>query len=149
MRRFLTFMLFTLLVMGISAQDRTITGIVMDGDLDNSPLPGATVSQSGADSKVSQGTVTDYDGKFTLKVSADTKQISVRYIGYDTKTIHLVAGKDHYEVTLLPDSKQISEVVVTGYQKLDRRKLTAAVTTVKISDENIGAVNNLDQALAG
>lgn len=149
MRRFLTFMLFTLLVMGISAQDRTITGIVMDGDLDNSPLPGATVSQSGADGKVSQGTVTDYDGKFTLKVSADTKQISVRYIGYDTKTIHLVAGKDHYEVTLLPDSKQISEVVVTGYQKLDRRKLTAAVTTVKISDENIGAVNNLDQALAG
>ena len=142
-------MLFTLLVMGISAQDRTITGIVMDGDLDNSPLPGATVSQSGADGKVSQGTVTDYDGKFTLKVSADTKQISVRYIGYDTKTIHLVAGKDHYEVTLLPDSKQISEVVVTGYQKLDRRKLTAAVTTVKISDENIGAVNNLDQALAG
>lgn len=149
MRRFLTFMLFTLLVMGISAQDRTITGIVMDGDLDNSPLPGATVSQSGADGKVSQGTVTDYDGKFTLKLSADTKQISVRYIGYDTKTIHLVAGKDHYEVTLLPDSKQISEVVVTGYQKLDRRKLTAAVTTVKISDENIGAVNNLDQALAG
>lgn len=58
MRRFLTFMLFTLLVMGISAQDRTITGIVMDGDLDNSPLPGATVSQSGADGKVSQGTVT-------------------------------------------------------------------------------------------
>ena len=39
--------------------------------------------------------------------------------------------------------------MMTGYQELDRRKLTSAVTTLKISDEKIGAVNNIDQALAG
>ena len=70
-------------------------------------------------------------------------------MGYTTATIHLQAGKDNYTVYMENDSKQLNELVVTGYQAIDRRKLTSAVTTIKMSDEIIGGVNNIDQALAG
>jgi TonB-dependent Receptor Plug Domain. len=70
-------------------------------------------------------------------------------MGYTTTTIHLQTGKDNYTVYMENDSKQLNELVVTGYQAIDRRKLTSAVTTIKMSDEIIGGVNNIDQALAG
>ena len=134
----------------LSAQERTITGIVLDGSMGNDPLPGATVSiMEGHNNKVTQGTVTDYDGKFKLKIDAKVKAISVHFMGFETQKVNIVAGKNDYKVILRSDEKLIGEVIVTGYQELDRRKLTAAVTTLNISDEKIGAVNNIDQALAG
>ena len=147
--------LFMLLLMAcamniLSAQERTITGIVLDGSMGNDPLPGATVSiMEGHNNKVTQGTVTDYDGKFKLKIGAKVKAISVHFMGFETQKVNIVAGKNDYKVILRSDEKLIGEVIVTGYQELDRRKLTAAVTTLNISDEKIGAVNNIDQALAG
>ena len=61
----------------LSAQERTITGTVVDGSMGDDPLPGATVSITrGQDKKVTHGTVTDYDGKFTLKVDAKDKTFS-------------------------------------------------------------------------
>ena len=134
----------------LSAQERTITGVVVDGSMGDDPLPGATVSiMRGQDKKVTHGTVTDYDGRFTLKVDAQDKTFSVRFLGFATQEVKIVAGKSDYRVVLQTDDNQLNEVVVTGYQELDRRKLTSAVTTLKISDEKIGAVNNIDQALAG
>ena len=52
-------------------------------------------------------------------------------------------------MTLYSSSKSLNEFIVTGYQQIDRRKLTSAVTEVKISDETVGAIKNIDQALAG
>lgn len=149
MRTFmLLLMVFTMNL--LSAQERTITGIVVDGTMGDDPLPGATVSiLGGQNNKVTHGTVTDFEGKFTLKVDAKDKSFSVRFMGFETQNVNIIAGKNDYKVVLQSDAKQINEVVVTGYQELDRRKLTSAVTTLKISDEKIGAVNNIDQALAG
>lgn len=150
--RMRTFMLLIMVfAMNIlSAQERTITGIVVDGSMGDDPLPGATISVvRGPNKKVSHGTVTDYEGKFTIKVDAQDKSFSVRFMGFETKDVNIEPGKNDYKVVLESDAKQIGEVVVTGYQELDRRKLTSAVTTLKISDEKIGAVNNIDQALAG
>ena len=149
MRTFmLLLMVFTMNM--LSAQERTITGIVVDGTMGDDPLPGATISVlSGPNKKVSHGTVTDYDGKFTLKVDAKDNLFSVRFMGFETQDVKIVAGKNDYRVVLNTDDKLIGEVVVTGYQELDRHKLTSAVTTLKINEEKIGAVNNIDQALAG
>ena len=134
----------------LSAQERTITGIVVDGTMGDDPLHGATISVlSGPNKKVSHGTVTDYECKFTLKIDAKDKLFSVRFMGFETQDVKIVAGKNDYKVVLNTDDKLIGEVVVTGYQELDRRKLTSAVTTLKINEEKIGAVNNIDQALAG
>lgn len=129
------------------AQQRVITGTVLDGDLKDEPLIGATIAKGNG--QLSEGTVTDYEGHFTLSLDAGVKSITVRYMGYTTKTVPLQAGVNNYTITLQPSAESLHEVVVTGYQQIDRRKLTAAVTTLNISDETVGAVKNIDQALAG
>ena len=150
MRTFLL-LLMVLVTSVLSAQERTIKGIVVDGTMGDDPLPGATVSVMGekGNDRITHGTVTDYDGKFSLKVGADDKAFSVRFMGFETQNVNIIAGKDDYKIVLQSDAKQINEVVVTGYQEIDRRKLTSAISTIKMGDGKIGAVNNIDQALAG
>ena len=147
MKRLLTYLLLLICCQQLAAQERTITGKILDGSLPDEPLIGATIAIG--DDKLQNGTVTDYNGEFTLKVPQDTKVLTVRYLGYENGKITLVDGTDHYVVTLKSASHSISEVVVTGYQKIDRRKLTASVSQLNISDESVGAIKNIDQALGG
>ncbi len=147
MKRLLTYLLLLICCQQLAAQERTITGKILDGSLPDEPLIGATIAIGNG--KLQNGTVTDYNGEFTLKVPQDTKVLTVRYLGYENGKITLVDGTDHYVVTLKSASHSISEVVVTGYQKIDRRKLTASVSQLNISDESVGAIKNIDQALGG
>ena len=147
MKRLHTLLILLLTATMLMAQERTITGTVIDGDLKGEPLIGATVAVG--EGKVTKGTVTDMNGRFSLTVLASVKTLTVSYMGYEPKVIHLKANQTKYDVTLYPSSKGLGEVIVTGYQQIDRRKLTAAVSEVKISDETVGAVKNIDQALAG
>ena len=135
-------------ILSMAAQTRTVTGSVFD-KADNQPVIGATIAVMSAQGTVAHGTTTDLDGKFKLEVPSGTQNLTCRFMGYTTNTIHLQTGKDNYTVYMENDSKQLNELVVTGYQAIDRRKLTSAVTTIKMSDEIIGGVNNIDQALAG
>ena len=135
-------------ILSMAAQTRTVTGSVFD-KADNQPVIGATIAVISARGTVAHGTTTDLDGKFKLEVPSGTQNLTCRFMGYTTTTIHLQTGKDNYTVYMENDSKQLNELVVTGYQAIDRRKLTSAVTTIKMSDEIIGGVNNIDQALAG
>lgn len=135
-------------ILSMAAQTRTVTGSVFD-KADNQPVIGATIAVMSAQGTVAHGTTTDLDGKFKLEVPSGTQNLTCRFMGYTTTTIHLQTGKDNYTVYMENDSKQLNELVVTGYQAIDRRKLTSAVTTIKMSDEIIGGVNNIDQALAG
>lgn len=135
-------------ILSMAAQTRTVTGSVFD-KADNQPVIGATIAVMSAQGTVAHGTTTDLDGKFKLEVPSGTQNLTCRFMGYTTTTIHLQTGKNNYTVYMENDSKQLNELVVTGYQAIDRRKLTSAVTTIKMSDEIIGGVNNIDQALAG
>ena len=135
-------------ILSMAAQTRTVTGSVFD-KADNQPVIGATIAVMSAQGTVAHGTTTDLDGKFKLEVPSGTQNLTCRFMGYTTTTIHLQTGKDNYTVYMENDSKQLNELIVTGYQAIDRRKLTSAVTTIKMSDEIIGGVNNIDQALAG
>jgi len=140
----MTILMWTLATL---AQERLISGTVMDGEFKGEPLVGATISVSNSDE--TKGTVTDAEGKFTLSVPAGTETLTASYMGYESQEIALQQGIDKYTITLHFADKTLAEFVVTGYQQIDRRKLTAAVTTVNISDETVGAVKNIDQALAG
>lgn len=130
------------------AQQRTISGVVVEDDPGNSPLPGATVTMMKQGQKL-HTSVSDIDGKFSATVADGVDAIEVSYLGFENRTVRVQANKDTYEIVLTADAKTVSEVVVTGYQKIDRRKLTSAITTLKISDETVGAVTNIDQALSG
>ena len=147
MRRLQLIVVGLLCCLVMMAQERIVTGTVMDGEMEGEPLIGATVSIG--DGKVGQGTITDYNGHFSLKVPAGTKKLTVSYVGYESKVITLTASTNDDSIQLPADSKSLNEVVVTGYQKIDRRKLTASVSQLNISDEAVGAVKNIDQALAG
>ena len=148
-RQFYIF-IFLLLPFSLLAQERTITGRVLDGDFDNAPLAGATVKVEYKDKNNQvQGTATDLDGKFSLEVSGDATEFSVSFIGYETQLVAIEQGRSEYEIVLRSNSSKIDEVVVTGYQNIERRRLTASVATVNIADGKIGAITNIDQALAG
>ncbi|MDY5857675.1 MAG: SusC/RagA family TonB-linked outer membrane protein [Porphyromonas sp.] len=133
--------------------DRLIKGIVRDAD-DGSPIVGATVyvhptelKRSGASAK-SLGTTTDINGAYNLTIPEGVRVIRVSYVGMREQEIAIKAGVSSYEVQLQSDNK-LNEVVVTGYQTTERRRLTAAITKVELSDAVLGGVKSVDQALAG
>ncbi len=135
-------------ILSMAAQTRSVTGTVLDKS-DDQPVVGATIAVMSEQGTVAHGTTTGLDGRFKLEVPSETRNLTCRFMGYTTTTIHLQSGKDDYTVYMENDSKQLNELVVTGYQEIDRRKLTSSVTTIRMSDEIIGGVNNIDQALAG
>ena len=143
MKRILTYiLLWSIFVISTNAQQ--ISGTVLDGAFDNEPMPEANISIQGK-----LVTRTDVDGKFQLNLPQGSNTFTVSYIGYVSQKISVKPGKTKYEIILNADTKKMEEVVVTGYQKIDRRKMTGSFTTVKISDETVGAIHNIDQALAG
>ena len=142
-------LLIQFFVLTLSAQNRVVTGVVTDADATDEPLMAATVAVLDGNGNTLDGTTTNLDGQFTLNVPPHATQLKVSYISYETQTVTLREGVNHYTVALRSDAKKVGEVVVTGYQKIDRRKLTAATTTISIAEENVGAVKNIDQALAG
>ncbi len=139
-------MLFT--ASAVCAQQRTVSGVVVEDTAEDSPLPGATVTFTRAGERI-HTVVCDVDGKFSTTVSGSADAMTVSYLGYEQRTVKLSAEKDYYKVVLVQEAETVGEVVVTGYQKIDRRKLTASISTLKISDETVGAVTNIDQALSG
>lgn len=143
-------LLFTILLTAVSltatAQQRILHGTVTDASDATEPLVGATVSVTG---QKGRGTITDVNGHFSLPMSDGDNSITVSYIGYLPGTFAISEGKDSVNIRLKAEATEMGEVVVTGYQQIEKRKLTAAISTVKISDETVGAVTNIDQALAG
>ena len=136
------------------AADRQVQGVVISSE-DNMPLIGASVYIKAEDlskdgnSPTMTGVITDINGKFNISVPEGVTRLFCSYVGYDVQEIKLVPGKNQYEITLSPSAQMLDAVVVTGYQTVERRKLTAAVGKLNISDETIGAVKSIDQALAG
>lgn len=136
------------------AADRHVQGVVISSE-DNLPLIGASVYVTAEDLKkagnaeATLGVITDIDGKFSLTLPSGVTRFFCSYVGYETQEVKLVAGKQQYEITLHPSAHMLDAVVVTGYQTVERRKLTAAVSRIDVTDETIGAVKSIDQALAG
>lgn len=149
MKRIQFFLLLMFVTISITAQTRIIKGVVIDSNSPYEPLISAEVRANIPGSDIFVATVTDLEGKFTLNVTAAAQSLTVRHLGYSDQTIELQNGVNEYRISMYSNSQEIEQVVITGYQEIDRRKLTSAVTTINISDEKTGAVKNIDQALAG
>lgn len=136
------------------AASRQVQGVVISSE-DNMPLIGASVYIKAEDlskdgnSPTITGVITDIDGKFNISVPEGVTRLFCSYVGHEVQELKLVPGKNQYEITLFPSAQMLDAVVVTGYQTVERRKLTAAVGKLNIADETIGAVKSIDQALAG
>lgn len=108
MKRIISYLLFSLcciIAFGANAAERKITGVVIAGDY-KEPLIGASVFVSSeilkkaGSSQATLGVITDMDGKFTINVPDGVTTLQCSYVGYESQTIHLVAGKSSYEIVL-------------------------------------------------
>ena len=110
-------------------------------DATGEPVIGATVMEKGT----SNGTVTDFDGNFKLKVAAG-KTLTFSYIGYQTQEL---PAADGMKVTMQDDALALNEVVVTGYTTQRKADLTGAVSVVSVGELAKQNENNPIKAMQG
>ena len=123
-------------------QAKKVTGCVKDAL--GEPIIGASVVEKGAPTN---GTITDFDGNFTLTVSGNELQIS--YIGYLPQVVKVQSGVTSYNVTLKEDTKTLDEVVVIGYGTQKKVNLTGAVASVSTDDIKDRVQTNVLSAVQG
>ncbi len=135
--------LFVFLSSGIIFAQKKITGIVISTE-DGEPVIGASVVIKGT----TTGTVTDFNGHFSLTVPEETKKLTFTYVGM--KTIELPV-QSIMNAKLEPDSKMLTEVeiVSTGYQKIDRKLFTGAADKLQGKDTKIDGATDVSHMLQG
>ena len=139
---YLVFLLFFSLPLLIFGQEKTITGTIVSAS-DNIPLPGATIVVKGK----SLGTTSDFDGKYSIL--ANKGDILVfSYIGY-TNTEITVNSQTVIDVVLAENAGVLDEVVVTGYGKQSRAKLTTSVSKLDNRILETSSRSNAGTALQG
>ncbi|MBN1953168.1 MAG: TonB-dependent receptor [Bacteroidales bacterium] len=124
------------------AQERMVTGTLTDSET-KEPLIGATVVIQGT----TNGASTDLDGNYQIQVSnGDVLYIS--FVGYLSQTI-TISGQSVINVELVPDIKQLEEIVVIGYGTVKKEDMTGAVSVVTAKDFNQGAITSPEELLMG
>ncbi|GAA3553395.1 SusC/RagA family TonB-linked outer membrane protein [Snuella lapsa] len=108
----------------IKPQEYLIKGKVVDGNA--MPMLGVTVLVKGTNT----GTSTDFDGNYTLKAKDPNAVLVFSYIGFTTKEIP-IADQTTINVTLNESASELDEIVLIGYQKVSKREVTGAVSSVK------------------
>lgn len=119
-----------------------VTGQVVD--ITGEPIIGANVVLKGT----GQGTITDFDGKFSLPDLPKKGTLVVSYIGYVDQTVKIEGG-NFYKIVLSEDTETLEEVVVVGYGTQKKSDLTGSVMQVKSKDITSVTANNPIQALQG
>ena len=141
LQRLMFTVLFTVFAIGAFAQNK-ITGTVVDAQ--GEPIIGASVVIKGT----SNGTVTDFDGKFVIANAPAKGSLVISYVGYRTQTISL-SGTNQIKTTLEEDKQLLDEVVVVGYGVQRKSDVTGALTRVGEKELNAKPVNNAFEALQG
>jgi len=124
-------------------QNIELAGRVLDEN--DSSLPGVSVLVKGT----TNGTITDMDGRFILRVPADARALVFSFIGYETQEVAIEAQKTNYRVKMQPSMVGLDEVVAIGYGKMTRKDVTSSITTVTAKDMNSGVYTDPAQLLQG
>lgn len=121
---------------------RTVTGKIIDAN--GHPLPGATVLFKGS----THGVISDMEGKFKIDVPDRDVTLQISFIGMETKEL-VVSQKETKEITitLKEDSKQMDEVVVTGFANLRKESFTGNTVTIKKDDLQKVSQSNIISAI--
>lgn len=134
--------LFSVLAVGAFAQSKTVSGTVLDKA--GETVIGASVVVKGT----TNGTITDFDGKFTLQNVPDNGTIQVSFVGYKTVDI-AVKGQTTIKVTLEEDTETLEEVVVVGYGVQKKSDVTGAMARVGEKELKAMPVKNALEGMQG
>lgn len=130
----------------IAFSQNTVSGTVVDDA--SIPIPGVNISVKGT----SQGTITDFDGNYTLEGVELNQVIVFSYVGFTTQEI-TYTGQSSLDVQLLESAQALEEIVVIGYGATSKRKVTGAVSNVTAESieelEPLNAANALQGTSAG
>ena len=121
-------------------QTKSISGVVYDSNTGEA-LIGVSVLEVGT----TNGTITDFDGRYTLKVSSN--KVSFSYVGFKTEIVN-VTNSGTYNVNLVSDN-ELDEVVVIGYGTQRKSDLTGALASISSKDIKNYAVSNASELLTG
>lgn len=135
-----TFYIIAMLFSTVMLAQVTVTGVVSD---QMGPLPGVNVLEKGAQN----GTVTGFDGDYTLNV-AENATLIFSYVGFKTQEV-AVDGQTTIDVKLEEDAAKLDEVIVVGYGSTTKKDRTGAVETVSSEDFNKGVQTNATDLLQG
>jgi len=126
----------------VTQQKKSIKGIILDET--NVPMIGVSILEKGS----TNGTITDINGQFELKVLNVKSKIVISYIGYETKELN--ADNNDMKILLQPITKQIDEVVVVGYASQKKQSVVGSIAqTTGESLKTKGGVTDLANALSG
>ncbi|MEP3390602.1 MAG: TonB-dependent receptor [Reichenbachiella sp.] len=126
-----------------SDEGEEISGIVKDEA--GSPLPGVTILEK----NTGNGTITDIDGKYLLKISGESPILVFSFVGYLTKEVSLTPGQSQLNLNLDLDYQSLEEVVVVGYGNQEKSDITGSIQQVDQATFNKGAIASADQLIAG
>lgn len=127
----------------ISQQDGTkVTGTVTDEN--GTPMPGVNIMIEGT----SEGTVTNANGEFSLKVPDSDASLVFTYIGFEKKVID-ISGQEKINVQMAPDVSELDEIVVVGYGSLEKKKITSSVSSMDEEDLMVGLAGDALMAVQG
>lgn len=130
----------------VQAPVSNITGQVLDEK--GETMPGARVTikmKNGLESH----SITDNDGNFSFAVSGQEERVYASFIGYKESQAYIKSGKNNYILRLKPDDNMLEEVVATGYNTIDKRKLTSSITSITAKDLDFKGALSVDQMLEG
>ncbi len=141
LQRFVLLAVFWVSALGFAQAQRTVTGTVTDEA--GEPMIGVNILAIGT----TVGTVSDFDGGYTLQVPAGATQLQFSYTGYDAM-IKDIGTANRLDV-ILAEGAILEDVVVTGYGTVKRENVTGSIATVKSEDFNKGAITSPQELLAG
>lgn len=124
-------------------QTKTVTGTVVDSKT-KEPLLGVNVMVKNS----RLGTVTDFDGNFSIKIPQNDAVLVFSYIGYVNHEVKITEST-HLQVKMEAETLGLEEVVVTGYQTIDKRELTSSIASVTAEDLDIVGALSIDKMLEG
>lgn len=140
---FLLLLLLTGSVSTLSAQNRTVSGKVLDALQE--PLIGVSIVIDGT----TQGSITDVDGAFELQIPAGGATLNFSYVGYLTEKVKVKPGQKNIVVYMQEDAIMLDEAVVIGYGTQKKVNLTGAVATVGSEKLENRATQSLANMLQG
>ncbi|MCS6968167.1 MAG: TonB-dependent receptor [Cytophagales bacterium] len=127
----------------ILGQERQISGVVTDG-AEKVPLPGVSILAKGT----TIGTATDGEGRYQLKVPAEAKVLVFSFVGFVTQEIE-IGNRTSIDVEMLPDTRTLQEVVVTGYGQQIKREVTGNIAKVGGTEIKDMPLPTFDNAIQG
>jgi len=141
MKKVVSLLALCLLSMGLFAQTKQVSGVVVDEK--GEPVIGASVQVKGT----TQGTITDFDGLFSIAVEGNAKTLVVSYVGMQSQEVAITGS--NLRVTMKENTEVIQEVVVTGYGNVTKGSFAGSAQAVNAETIEKKTPSEISKALAG